>query len=201
MKPHFFPTIQCFCSSERGRTSASTSIIMSITHRCALGAKSLISSFLTTKSGAAALLRSSINVEGRRFSAVVATVPKEQVPKKDEDRVIVQDSETGDPILVALVNGQFYAVEGNCPHMNKSLEKGKIVFPELSHDPEIRCLFHNTRFNLKSGACTKWVTGAFGFNNSVVGGLAQKVGGEKRDLRSYKVISNSEDGGSLTICK
>ena len=129
-----------------------------------------------------------------RFMASVATVEKSEVPSGDGDRLVVQDA-GGNPILVAKVGTQLFAVENNCPHMNKSFEKGKI-FSEGT-EPEIRCAFHNSRFNLKTGMCTKWVTGALGYDNKLIGGVAQKIGGEKRDLKAYKVIEN--DDGSLTV--
>ena len=131
----------------------------------------------------------------RGFAAAVATVSKDQVPPADQDRVVVNDAQ-GNPILVAKVHDTFYAVEATCPHMNKSMEKGKIL-TDQPDGPEIRCRFHNSRFSLKTGKCTQWVTGAFGVDSSVVGGLAQKVGGEKRNVRAFQVIANED--GSLTI--
>jgi nitrite reductase/ring-hydroxylating ferredoxin subunit len=135
-----------------------------------------------------------------RFFASIATIPKEKVPVADGDRVLLkEDAATGtslkEPILVVRVAGSFYAIEGTCPHMNKSLEKGKIIPGE--GDPVIRCLIHNSRFNLTTGVCTHWVTGVLGYDNQLVSSVAQKVGGERRDLASYRVVQHED--GSLTV--
>lgn len=135
-----------------------------------------------------------------RLFASVATVPKDKAPRKDGDRIVLEEDGAGkpirEPILVAKVNGIFYALDATCPHMKKSMEKGKI-FTDKGPEPEIRCRIHNTRFNMKTGVCTQWVTGLLGYENNMVGGLAQKVGGEKQDVQAYRVITN--DDGSLTI--
>lgn len=131
-----------------------------------------------------------------RFLASVATVEKAKVPSRDGDRLVVTDEMAGNPILVAKVGDAFYAVENNCPHMNVSLERGNI-YSDTTDEPEIRCAYHNSRFGLKTGTCTKWVTGAMGFESKLVGGVVQKIGGNKRDLKAYQVTEN--DDGSLTI--
>lgn len=101
-----------------------------------------------------------------------------------------------EPILVVPVNGTFYAIDATCPHMSKSMENGKVV-DDNPDDPQFQCPLHNSRFSLKTGVCTQWVTGALGYDNSVVSSLAQKVGGEKRNITAYRVIENED--GSLTI--
>jgi nitrite reductase/ring-hydroxylating ferredoxin subunit len=130
-----------------------------------------------------------------RFFAAVATVAKAEVPSPG-GRFIVEEGISGDalkePILVANVDGTFYAIESTCPHMNKSLEKGRIV-----DGAEIVCPIHNSRFSLTTGECTKWVTGVMGHESKLVSSLARRVGGEKRDLETFKVVKN--DDGSLTI--
>lgn len=130
-----------------------------------------------------------------RFFATVATVEKAKVPAAEGDRLIVNDPE-GNPIFLAKVGGKFYAIENECPHMEKSFEKSRII-TERDDEPEIQCAFHNSRFSLKTGMCTKWVTGALGFDNKLISGVAQKLGGEKRDVRAYRVVEN--ENGSLTI--
>ena len=101
-----------------------------------------------------------------------------------------------EPILVAKVNDSFFAIDATCPHMRKSMEKGKIIEPN-GNAPELQCPVHNSRFNLKTGACTQWVTGVLGFESKMVSGLARKVGGERRDVAAYRVIENED--GTLTI--
>lgn len=107
-----------------------------------------------------------------RSMAVVATVPKDRVPVNDGDRVLIDAAGKADPILLAKVNNQFYAVHSICPHMKKSMEKGKI-FTDEGPDPILRCRIHNTRFNMRTGQCVKWVTGVLGYDNAIVGNVAK----------------------------
>eukprot|EP00435_Cladocopium_sp_Y103_P033828 s755_g8.t1 len=56
---------------------------------------------------------------------------------------------------------------------------------------------HLARFNMKSGVCTKWVTGALGFQNDFISGVMSNVGSEKKNVQAYEVVE-AEDG-SLSI--
>ena len=149
------------------------------------------------------MLRAKMPIGGRlalrRFFAAVATVPKANVPAAGARFVVEEDKDgnaLADPILVAKVDGAFFAIDATCPHMNKSMEKGKIL--ENNGDaPQIQCPLHNSRFDMKTGACIQWVTGVLGFESKMVSGVARKVGGEKRDIKAYRVIEN--DDGTLTI--
>jgi nitrite reductase/ring-hydroxylating ferredoxin subunit len=137
----------------------------------------------------------------KRTMAAVATVAKEQVPINDGDRFLVKDNGAGvpltkGPILLAKVQGKFYAIHSICPHMNKSMEKGPI-FTDEGPDPILRCRIHNSRFNMRTGTCVKWVTGALGYDNALVGRVASSIGGSKQDIPAYTV--HMQDDGSLTI--
>lgn len=131
----------------------------------------------------------------RRCFASVATVAKEKVPGPGS-RLLLEETESGQPILLANVDETYYAFDAMCPHMNKSMEKGKI-FTDKGPDPEIRCRIHNTRFNMRTGKCSVWVSGLLGMESKLVGSVAQKVGGERQDIKAYKVVAN--DDGSLSI--
>jgi len=136
---------------------------------------------------------------GRHFFATVATVQKADVPSPGGRFVVEEDTEGNalkDPILVMPINDTWYAIDATCPHMGKSMEKGKIVDDDPLN-PQLQCPIHNSRFSLKTGVCTQWVTGVLGFDNKVVSGLAQKVGGERRNIKAYIVIQNED--GTLTI--
>lgn len=74
------------------------------------------------------------------------------------------------------------------------MKKGKISNEDGT--PTLTCNFHNSCFRLEDGACTKWVTGALGMENSFVSGLMGKVGGEQSDIKAYNVMEN-EDGSLL----
>jgi nitrite reductase/ring-hydroxylating ferredoxin subunit len=52
-------------------------------------------------------------------------------------------------ILVACVEGRFFAVDGRCNHAGQSLAGARI------RGTQIRCPLHGARFDLATGACTK----------------------------------------------
>lgn len=63
------------------------------------------------------------------------------------DTVMVQIA--GQPILVCLVEGQYYAVSGTCTHARQSLATGRLRGFEIS------CPLHGARFDIRSGVCTR----------------------------------------------
>lgn len=135
----------------------------------------------------------------RHFFSSIATVAKADVPSPGGRFIIEADKDGNvlkDPILVVSVDNAWYAIDATCPHMNKSMEKGSIV-NEGGETPQLQCPIHNSRFSLKTGVCTQWVTGVLGYENKLASGLARKVGGEKQNVTAYNVIEN--DDGTLTI--
>ena len=76
------------------------------------------------------------------------------------------------------------------------MKKGKI---ENGPDgvPEITCNFHNSCFNMQTGACTKWVTGALGMESGLISGIMGKVGSDQSDVKAYTVTENED--GTLSI--
>ncbi|KAK1735563.1 Rieske protein [Skeletonema marinoi] len=95
------------------------------------------------------------------------------------------------PILVTKVAGTYYAVDAKCPHLNLPMKKGKISVE--GGVPTLTCNFHNSCFEMKSGKCTKWVTGALGNQNELIGGIMSSVGSKQNDIVAYSV-SEAEDG-------
>jgi len=124
------------------------------------------------------------------LNAVVAQV---KVPPAEGEREIV-DGFNG-PIVVANIGGKFYAVDAKCPHLGLPMKQGKI--DDGPNGPEITCNFHNSKFDMKTGMCTKWVTGALGFENDLIAGVMGNVGGKKNDVTSYDIVT--ADDGSLSI--
>ena len=53
----------------------------------------------------------------------------------------------GVDVLVCHVEGQFYAIHGQCSHARQSLATGKLS------GFEIKCPLHGARFDVRSGAC------------------------------------------------
>mmetsp|Transcript_2767 Transcript_2767/g.4707 ORF Transcript_2767/g.4707 Transcript_2767/m.4707 type:complete len:175 (+) Transcript_2767:33-557(+) len=134
------------------------------------------------------------NVRPRSLStfrrAVCAQVKE---PPAEGDRVVVDGS--NGPIVVAKIDGKYYAVDAKCPHLGLPMKKGKI---ENGPDgPVLTCNFHNSQFGMKDGVCTRWVTGALGFENDFIAGVMSNVGGEKKNVQAYEVVE-AEDG-SLSL--
>lgn len=117
-------------------------------------------------------------------------------PQVEEGERTIIDGPNG-PILVTRVAGTNYAVDATCPHLNLPMKRGKISIDESTQQPTLTCSFHNSCFEMNTGKCTKWVTGALGSENDVIAGIMGSVGGEQKDIAAYRV---SEDyDGSLMI--
>eukprot|EP01035_Chromulina_nebulosa_P036812 gene36812-49649_t len=78
---------------------------------------------------------------------------------KPGERKIV-DTEAG-AVIVANVDGNFFAVNAKCPHLGLPMKKGKIE-KDAAGNPTITCNFHNSVFSLSDGSCTAWCTGILG---------------------------------------
>jgi nitrite reductase/ring-hydroxylating ferredoxin subunit len=100
------------------------------------------------------------------------------------------------PILVTQIAGSYYAIDATCPHLNLPMKKGKIGV-DAGGNPTLTCSFHNSCFELKTGKCTKWVTGALGTQNDLISGIMSSVGSEQKDIAVYSVFE--EEDGSLTV--
>ena len=99
------------------------------------------------------------------------------------------------PILVTKVAGSYYAVDATCPHLGLPMKKGKIS--NEGGTPTLTCNFHNSCFELSTGKCTQWVTGALGFQSGLISGIMNKVGNEQKDITAY-YVTEMEDG-SLNV--
>lgn len=56
----------------------------------------------------------------------------------------------GQDVLVAKVEGKFYAAENACPHMGGKLEQGKLA------GSVVTCPLHGSQFNIKDGSVVRW---------------------------------------------
>jgi|EP01082_Thalassiosira_pseudonana_P011753 nitrite reductase/ring-hydroxylating ferredoxin subunit len=115
-------------------------------------------------------------------------------PSVDEGQREILDGDNG-PILVTKVAGSYYAVDATCPHLGLPMKKGKV-----SNDggtPTLTCSFHNSCFELGTGKCTKWVSGALGVENGFISGIMGKVGGKQQDVKAYFVMEEAD--GSLVV--
>lgn len=86
----------------------------------------------------------------------------------------------GREILLARVNGKYYAADNRCPHLGGKLAKGKL------EGTVVTCPLHGSQFDLASGKVVRWLKGA-GFLSSV--GKALKG---PRPITTYKVKVESD---------
>merc|ERR1719498_560871 len=93
------------------------------------------------------------------------------------------------PVLVAKVGKELVACSAICPHMKKPMSDGDIV--QGATGPEIVCPIHNSKFCMKTGKCTKWVTGVAGAEIGMVANMARGVGGSKQNIAAYKVVGSN----------
>jgi len=67
----------------------------------------------------------------------------------------------GTAILLARVEGTYYAAQGLCPHMKAHLARGTLARFEVT------CPAHGSRFDIRGGSNTAWI--------SALPGIVQKV--------------------------
>jgi len=58
------------------------------------------------------------------------------------------DSES---IIIFHLEDGFFAIQGRCPHMFASLEKGKLIDSNI-----IQCRIHKAQFDIKTGKVIRW---------------------------------------------
>jgi nitrite reductase/ring-hydroxylating ferredoxin subunit len=145
----------------------------------------------------AALITSStaFTVTSNPRSMALQAIKVPEVPFSEGDRSIF-DGPDG-PIIVAKVNGELFATSAVCPHLGLPMKKGKINPNGPGGAPELTCNFHNSCFNMKTGKCNKWVSGALGIENKLISGFMSKVGSGQKDLKAYNV--NTEKDGSVFL--
>lgn len=96
----------------------------------------------------------------------------------------------------ANVDGNFYAVQGDCPRCGFDLWKGTLISDDPAFDdtPRIACPTCATTFSLTSGQHGPAIkrTGMQGF----VTGLAKQatVDNEMKDAKAYRITVDDENG-------
>jgi 3-phenylpropionate/trans-cinnamate dioxygenase ferredoxin component len=60
----------------------------------------------------------------------------------------------GKEIMLARVDGVYYAVTNKCPHMGGDLSTGKL------EGNTITCPRHDSQFDVRNGAATRWLKGS-----------------------------------------
>lgn len=87
----------------------------------------------------------------------------------------------GVDILVARINGKYYAVQNKCPHMGGDLSRGRL------EGSVVTCPRHSSQFNLTDGSVVRWMKGS---------GLISTIGKlvkSPRNLITYKVEVEGQD--------
>lgn len=87
-------------------------------------------------------------------------------------------------ILLAKVDGKYYAVDNKCPHFGADLSKGKL------EGPTIICPSHHSKFDLADGHVIQW-THWTGIKLSLV-----KV---MRPPKALKVFAVKEEGNKILV--
>jgi nitrite reductase/ring-hydroxylating ferredoxin subunit len=80
-------------------------------------------------------------------------------------------------ILMANIDGNFFAVDAVCPHMNGYLPSGKL------ENGEVVCPVHRARFDVKTGKLVKNVDTL----------VKMATGHSAKDLKAYTVKIEGED--------
>ena len=77
-------------------------------------------------------------------------------------------SVNGNEILVTNIEGNYFAIDDTCTHAGATLSEGKL------EDSTITCDWHGAKFDCKNGKLIKFP-------------------GEIKDLKSYKIVIESEN--------
>lgn len=71
----------------------------------------------------------------------------------------------GETLLIAKVNGRYYATQGRCPHLRGHLARGTL------QGEIVTCPLHGSQFNVSTGQNVAWIESLPG----VVKGVAQAL--------------------------
>jgi len=94
----------------------------------------------------------------------------------------------GDVSLVLIKTaGALHAVENKCPHLNLPLGRGKI------EGDEIVCPFHGSRFNIKTGENTDWVSAVAGMKIPAWSSALLSFGKKPHAIRTFPVTVEGPD--------
>jgi 3-phenylpropionate/trans-cinnamate dioxygenase ferredoxin subunit len=85
----------------------------------------------------------------------------------------------GKDIIIARVDGKYYAASGRCPHMKAYLSKSKLK------GTIVTCPMHGSQFDLKTGKVVRWLDGS-GFK-TLMGKLMSILGIAARNEKPLTV--------------
>jgi 3-phenylpropionate/trans-cinnamate dioxygenase ferredoxin subunit len=87
----------------------------------------------------------------------------------------------GIDVLIARIEGKYYAAQNKCPHFGGDLSKGKL------EGTIVTCPRHSSQFNLTDGSVVRWLKGA---------GLISAIGKTLKSpqkLNTYNVKVEGQD--------
>ena len=111
--------------------------------------------------------------------SVLIEVAKANEPKNGTMKKI---SVKGTDILLAKVEGKYYAVDNRCPHLGGDLSKGKL------DGTTIVCPKHRSEFDLKDGHVIRWTDWS---------GIKLNLAKVFRSPKPLKIYSVKEDGDKI----
>lgn len=92
----------------------------------------------------------------------------------------------GQDIVLARVDGKYYAAAGRCPHMRGFLSRGKLK------GTVVTCPVHGSRFDLKEGRVVRWVEGS-GYK-SLIGKFMSFMGIAAKEAKPLAIYEVKIDG-------
>jgi 3-phenylpropionate/trans-cinnamate dioxygenase ferredoxin component len=89
----------------------------------------------------------------------------------------------GHSILLARVDGRYYAVANNCTHRGGNLSQGTL------QGTVVTCPWHHSRFDVRDGRVVRWLNG----------GLSSAIGGMFKPEQALKRYPVQVDGDRIMI--
>jgi len=90
----------------------------------------------------------------------------------------------GHKIVVARIDGAFYAADAHCPHLHGNLWKGTL------EGTVVTCPLHHSKFDLTDGHVVTWTD---------FKGAVRTMAGMVRHARPLRVYETIVDGGDLYV--
>ena len=90
----------------------------------------------------------------------------------------------GTEILIARVEGKYYAAQNKCPHFGGDLSKGKL------EGSIVTCPRHGSQFNLTDGSVVRWLNGA---------GLISAIGKTLKSPQKLNTYNVKVDGQDIMV--